>query len=452
MYTCGTETAVLLSFSCKNFKSFKDGFTFSMRPVPHLTGLDYSILSQEAGGKCEKALCSSVIYGPNAAGKTSVVNAASCFKQIVSRGSVLDSSDDVGDGVSDAMSLIPFRFADEAAPTQFEVEFVAKGTKFRYLLSAALGRFLQDGDSRAIVSEELAVNDQLVFARAADEVTALDVGPIGDRCNVGYHPSDDERTRKMMSDNLSPQSLLLTTDFNSFCSKQVVSEIREWFAEGLIVINSANRARFAPVGLMDEGQAIVETNLNRIAEEAGLFGTQLAYYRNPETGKTELMTVLGESEGRASAISADVIESLGTLRLVSVMPAVLLALERGATIIADEMDASIHPMIMMNIVSLFHNDEVNAAGGQIIFDTHNPVFLNNRLLRRDEIKFVERDPHSKSSRLYALSDFRANGEVSVRKTTDYMKNYFINRYGAIEDVDFTDIVTDALSISARRER
>ena len=37
-----------------------------------------------------------------------------------------------------------------------------------------------------------------------------------------------------------------------------------------------------------------------------------------------------------------------------------------------------------------------------------------------------------------------SGEASVRKTSDYMKNYFINRYGAIEDIDFTDIVSDIL--------
>ena len=62
----------------------------------------------------------------------------------------------------------------------------------------------------------------------------------------------------------------------------------------------------------------------------------------------------------------------------------------------------------------------------------------------DEIKFVERNKESKSSSLYALSDFRANGEASVRKTSDYMKNYFISRYGAIEDIDFTDIIADVL--------
>ena len=57
---------------------------------------------------------------------------------------------------------------------------------------------------------------------------------------------------------------------------------------------------------------------------------------------------------------------------------------------------------------------------------------------------MERDKETKASSLYALSDFRANGEASVRKTSDYMKNYFISRYGAIEDIDFTDIIADIL--------
>jgi len=103
-----------------------------------------------------------------------------------------------------------------------------------------------------------------------------------------------------------------------------------------------------------------------------------------------------------------------------------------------------HPMIVMNLRSIFHNDEVNKQRAQLIFNTHNPIYLNHNLLRRDEIKFVERDKETKSSSLYALSDFKANGEISVRKTSDYMKNYFINRYGAIEDIDFTDIVLDIL--------
>ena len=126
------------------------------------------------------------------------------------------------------------------------------------------------------------------------------------------------------------------------------------------------------------------------------------------------------------------------------MPVIISALRRGATLVIDELDASLHPMIVMNLISIFHNNSVNVNKAQLIFNSHNPIFLNHDLLRRDEIKFVERDEMTKSSTLYSLSDFKANGEASVRKTSDYMKNYFINRYGAIVDIDFTDIISDIL--------
>ena len=105
----------------------------------------------------------------------------------------------------------------------------------------------------------------------------------------------------------------------------------------------------------------------------------------------------------------------------------------------DELDSSIHPMIIMNIINVFHNDEININKAQLIFNTHNPIFLNSQIYRRDEIKFVEKNKQTKISTLYSLSDFKTNGSTPVRNTTDYMRNYFINRYGAIEDVDFSDI-------------
>ena len=72
----------------------------------------------------------------------------------------------------------------------------------------------------------------------------------------------------------------------------------------------------------------------------------------------------------------------------------------------------------------FHNDEINTKGAQLIFNTHNPIFLNNSLLRRDEIKFVEKG--DTGSILYSLSDFGTNGRKGVRNTEDYMKNYLYN--------------------------
>ena len=67
------------------------------------------------------------------------------------------------------------------------------------------------------------------------------------------------------------------------------------------------------------------------------------------------------------------------------------------------------------------------------------------MFRRDEIKFVDRDEETHESTIYALSDFGTSGEKGVRKGEDYMKNYFIDRYGAISDIDFTDLIKSSLS-------
>ena len=81
---------------------------------------------------------------------------------------------------------------------------------------------------------------------------------------------------------------------------------------------------------------------------------------------------------------------------------------------------------------------------QLIFNAHNPIFLNSNLFRRDEIKFVERDDDTHDSVLYALSDFGTTGDKGVRKHEDYMSKYFISQYGAIKDIDFTPIFEEIL--------
>ena len=138
------------------------------------------------------------------------------------------------------------------------------------------------------------------------------------------------------------------------------------------------------------------------------------------------------------AIPAEAFESYGTIRFINEFPLVISVLLNGGTLVMDEFDASIHPMALMNIISIFHNDEINKNHAQLIFNTHNPIFLDASLFRRDEIKFVERDNTTNCSIHYALSDFKtANG---IRKGEDYMKNYFVSRYGAISDIDFSPIL------------
>lgn len=109
-------------------------------------------------------------------------------------------------------------------------------------------------------------------------------------------------------------------------------------------------------------------------------------------------------------------------------------------------------MAIMNILTAFHNDDINVNHAQHIFNTHNPIFLNSNLLRRDEIKFVNRDDNTDFSTLYSLSDFGTSGENGVRKGDDYMKYYFVGCYGSVRDIDFTSVFEDILSSESQAKK
>ena len=74
---------MLLDFKCENFKSFKDGFHFNMKPESRLTELRYSILKEVIGKKDISAIPTSIIYGPNAAGKTSIIRSMDWAAELV---------------------------------------------------------------------------------------------------------------------------------------------------------------------------------------------------------------------------------------------------------------------------------------------------------------------------------------------------------------------------------
>lgn len=109
------------------------------------------------------------------------------------------------------------------------------------------------------------------------------------------------------------------------------------------------------------------------------------------------------------------------------------ALQAGCLLVADEMDAYLHPLLTQHLVSLFNSTENNPLnstennplGAQLIFCSHNTNFLNLDLMRRDQIWFTEKDENTGATDLYSLVDF------SVHKETKVEKGYLLGRYGAI---------------------
>ena len=429
---------MLLEFRTRNYKSFKEEMVFSMTPAPKQKGLDYSILKETVEKKEVKALCSAVIYGPNASGKTNIIGAMDTFKEIVLRGHIRNDSDPGNPNMaSGSLELIPNSSDRDGEPVSFFIRFVHQGVLVEYELAMDLGDFLEVSHQRKITKERLVINDKMIFTRGESlEFGILDV-------IRGYYINSfkehEESAIALAGMNLNAEELFLVNGFKNLFASKLVSLICDWIENDFVVVYRADAVQIRKLnGDVKEKTIYVEKTVNEVADEFGCNSGALAYINDGDSKETKLYSLF-DIQGKRAGVPAEIYESYGTVRFVNMFPLIASTLAHGSTLIVDEFDASIHPMALMNLINIFHNDEINVNHAQLIFNTHNPIFLNGNLYRRDEIKFVERDEETHFSTHYSLSDFGTAGDKGVRKNEDYMKNYFVDRYGAIKNVDFSPI-------------
>ena len=435
---------MLLEFRFQNYKSFREETSFSMMAAPKQKGLDYSLFNIKKHGKDIKGLCSSVIYGSNAAGKTTVVGAMDTFRSIILRGNIRNSEDiNSPNHAASNLSLVPNQMLTEPEPVEFFIDFVVDKFRVQYGVVMDLGLFLDAKYERKILSEVLTVNGNMIFERKhlGSKSVSLKVEPCKDVATLFSKTAKADNASAVMiaMEGLDGEELFLTGGFKLIFSQALVKMITDWFTNQFIVVYRADAAhlerRFSNP---KENSIYVSETLNNAINLFGVNANPVGYTMDKDS-EAKLVSLIHTGDNQSVALPADIYESYGTIRFINLFPLVIRALRTGATLVVDEFDASIHPIALMNILNLFHNDEINIHHAQLIFNTHNPIFLNANLLRRDEIKFVERDSEDHTSTLFALSDFGTAGENGVRKNDDYLKSYLANQYGGIADVDFSSV-------------
>lgn len=440
---------MLLEFKIKNYKSFVEETSFSMVAAPKQKGLDYSLMKTKVKGKEIRGLSSSVIYGPNAAGKTNIIGAMDVLRAIILRGNIRNTEEKSSPNPAAAsLELIPNNNEKKGTPVYFSIEFYeeANGDKFRilYELEVDLGVFLDEEYPRKIISEKLFVNDEAIFQRADD----LYIG--GMKVIKNYLSDVTEQTTESLSEiaknSLIQDELFLTNGFKLVFSQKFTKLITDWFTNKFMVVCRADSMQLIKRFADPKKKAVyVEKTTDKAAKLFGINSNAVGYVVSEDEPDAKLYSIFrDENRKKNTAIAAEIFESYGTIRFINMFPLVIKAIQTGGTLAVDEFDASIHPMALMSIINIFHNDDINIHHAQLIFNTHNPIFLNSNLFRRDEIKFVERDDDNQQSILYALSDFGTTGDKGVRKHEDYMGKYFISQYGAIKDIDFTPIFEEIL--------
>ena len=349
---------MLLEFKTKNYKSFVDEACFSMITAPKQKGLDYSIMKEKVKGKEIKGLSSSVIYGPNAAGKTNIIGAMDVLRAIVLRGNIRNAEEKSSPNpASVALELIPNNSAAEPHPVYFSVEFYEEDEKnkfkIQYELEIDLGMFLDEDYARNIVFESLTVNDELIFRRTQDL-------EIGDMKVIKSYLSDvteqnTESITEIAKNSLSRDELFLTNGFKLIISQKFAKWVLDWFTNKFMVIYRADSMQLIKRFADPKKKAIyVEKTTDEAAKLFGINSNAVGYVVSEDEPDAKLYSVFRNSKNKKNAaIASEIFESYGTIRFINMFPLVIKAIQTGGTLIVDEFDASIHPMALMSIINVF---------------------------------------------------------------------------------------------------
>ena len=229
---------MLLEFKMENYKSFLEKVTFSMVAAPKQSGLDYSLLKEKVKGKLVKGLSSSVIYGPNAAGKTNIIGAIDVLRAIIIRGNIRNSEERNSPNAAAALELIPNNSLTKARPVKFSISFIEKKMQIEYELSMNLGKFLEEECCREIREERLSVNGEDIFTRS-ENLT------IGNLKGIENYLSDitnqnKENVMGIAKNSLNKDELFLTNGFKLIFSQKLVKLIVDWFTDKCMVIYRAD--------------------------------------------------------------------------------------------------------------------------------------------------------------------------------------------------------------------
>lgn len=436
---------MLLEFKTKNYKSFSEEADLIMTAAPKQKGLDYSLCREKIKGKEIRGLSTSVLYGPNASGKTNIIGAMDVLRAIVLRGNIRNTEELMPNPAAANLELIPNNQDIEGNPVEFLIEFTEGGYKIKYELIIYVGAFMEVEAQRKVIREALIVNNEMVFERNDH----LQIGVLK-AINDYVQNRSDNNLLEIAERGLNPEELFLTNGFRLIYSGSFAKLITDWFANKFMVICRADSMQLIKRFSDPQKPTVyIEKTTNDAAKIFGINSNAIGYVVADDESESKLFSFFKNLKNKKNiAMAADLFESYGTIRFITIFPLVIKALLTGAVLSVDEFDASIHPMALNSIINVFHNDDINVKHAQLIFNTHNPIFLNSNVFRRDEIKFVEREEDTNNSILYALSDFGTTGDKGVRQHEDYMKHYFVGHYGAIKDIDFTPIFEELLAREA----
>ena len=393
---------MLCQFTVKNFQCFKDETTFDLQAT-NISEHDESLITNVDG---EKFLPLGVIYGPNGAGKSTVLHAMYTLITKIMRPICAVGCDNEECLKKNGNAYInPFRFDKESinTPTEFELFFRTEKNEYQYLIS-----FLKN----KVVNEEL-YRKSISGSRYSTLFKRKNTGKAELKGSFRTYNCDN------ISDNLPLLSFLGITHRRNSTIKDIV----DWFEKGIHFINYGNPRQDAKVPI-----ARSERLKSLVAKMIAEMDLGIADYRVEEDDDDLNVYTEHIVGGQKYELRLEE-ESNGTIKVFGILPYLADALLSGFTLVIDELDAKLHPMLLKYVIHLFTNPSINKKGAQLVFTSHDLSTMNSETFRRDEIWFVAKGENS-ASHLYSLIEFKNEEGKAERKDARYDKRYLEGRYGA----------------------
>ncbi len=411
---------MLVELRVKNFRSLRDEQVLSLVASSDKTQVDTHVVN--TGTKAvARVLKSAVVYGANASGKSNLIKALQYMRAVVLESAALNPGQTFD-------RLQPFRLdatsGDE--PTEFEVTYLVEGVRYQYGFAMT---------SQRIVSEHLLVykasKPQRWFERHLDPETGKDVYEFG--------PSL-KGAKNLWEGATRPNSLFLSMAVQ--LNSEALRPVFDWFANRLVIFNEQSplSPHFSVQMLKSEPQRLAIRDFLRAAD-ISIADIEVAT-RQAMVHSIKVDLATGKKEDNSEERMIDEVkfhhktdngnavfdladESSGTRNLLFLTGPILDILSKGLTLVVDELDTSLHTLLVQALVRLFHRTEVNTGGAQLIFTTHDTSLLDAYgLFRRDQIWLVEKRS-DQSSKLFALQEF------SPRKREALERGYLQGRFGAL---------------------
>ena len=122
-------------------------------------------------------------------------------------------------------------------------------------------------------------------------------------------------------------------------------------------------------------------------------------------------------------------ESDGTIRLAAMVGRCLLALKTNGVLCVDELERSLHPILVRELLKLFQMRDYNSGAAQLIFTTHLVQLLDDSILRLSEVAIVDKN-RQRGTKVKRLIEMRNAGE-QIRNVTNFRKRYLKGYYSGV---------------------